>query len=84
MICSKLLPFVSGITVKTNMAPAIENPENRNMLPCMPSVADSIGKYLTMKKASSHMILMQNDEPAFLIYAKCDEENRFNYCYVVF
>lgn len=69
MISTKLLPFVSGIIVMTKMTPASENPENKNMLPCIPMATDNIGKYLSIKKANTHNTLKQIDEPPSFICA---------------
>lgn len=53
----------------TKTVPAIENPANKNILPCIPSAIESAGKYFTMTKADSDRKLTQIAEPASFIWA---------------
>lgn len=66
-ISSKLLPFVSGITVMIKMAPIIEQTEKKNMQPCIPIKSAISVKYLTRMKAELQIMLMQNDAPMSFI-----------------
>uniref|UniRef100_A0A182TIJ1 Uncharacterized protein n=1 Tax=Anopheles melas TaxID=34690 RepID=A0A182TIJ1_9DIPT len=51
-ICSKLLPFVSGIQVRTKVADATQQQEKNHMHECIPSCSTAIGKYLTTRYAT--------------------------------